>query len=952
MFLPSAVTTLAIILLSVGVRPSEGHLELINNGYEDLVVAISPSVNESDAMDITEAIKRTASEASAVLFKATRQRAFFKDVKILLPMTWTSTAYDQIAFNQHYQSSEIRVDVSNAVYGDQPYTDQPGGCGDPGRYIHLTPDYLVSDEEAAWWGPRPKTLVHEWAKLRWGVFAEIGYPNDPTAPPFFWNSSGVNGAENVSPTYCANQELSGELRDALTNASCTYADGLPDANCRFIPNATQEASSSLMGYHHIKNIVEFCDSDSASNFSHDALAPSRHNLMCEGRSAWDVMGLHPDFDGGANPPAPSISPTKFTVLRQEVVKIALVLDYSSPCMGTSQRIQKLQRAVRRWILYEVPDGIHLGIIKFWGSALPIAQLTEITSQSRRNLASQIDTLLTDGTSIGAGLEKAINDVLKNQNNPVILVVSGSPENRYPFISDNLSKVVESGARVVTVALGNEAEIKLQTLASATGGKAFAVSDDDEGGALDEALLGALAYQPEDSLKDVQVKLHGSTRHTENETVTESFTVDASVGRKLEFRLDTDRAVAFSERPHLIRPNGTQINAITADGVLWIVSLPVAEVGLWAWSLTLAASKNCYIHVSVTAKGREPETLPILSRAWLNVGPYGVDIPSNPVIVYAEIKQGNSPVVDARVRATVTQPSEDLDAVELDLLDNGQGADTQAGDGVYSRYYTVYPGAGRYSVEVQVWGDDYTFVNNGSEKTNQQVLKTPTYCCGSVVPSVPQLGVSTGNFSRTASAGSFQVLAALPAGDLFPPSRVTDLQVSAVPLFLDLAWTAPGDDLDAGAVAGYVIRLSENRSDLVGDSFDAGGNETLLMTLEESANMTELFLEAGQKVTLNLTLEHELESNRTYFVGIRAVDDVGLVSAVSNHAVVVSLEYPSPATPPSSPPLPAWAIFLIVSASLVAVGMVAGGAVYARKKRKRTESDSFGPSARTSISYSA
>lgn len=941
MLLPSAVTTVVIILLSVGVRLSEGRLELVNNGYEDLVVAISPSVNESDAMDIIEAIKQTVSEASAILFKATHQRAFFKDVKILLPMTWASTTYDQIAFNQHFQSSEIRVDVSNAVYGDQPYTDQPGGCGVPGRYIHLTPDYLLNNEEAAWWGPRPKTLVHEWAKLRWGVFAEIGYPNDPTSPPFFWNSSGVNGAENVSPTYCANRELSGELRDALTNTSCSYADGLPDANCRFFPNTTQEASSSLMGYYHIDNIVEFCDSDSASDFSHDALAPSRHNLMCEGRSAWDVMGLHPDFDGGANPPATSSSPTKFTVLRQEVVKIALVLDYSFG-MSNAQRIQKLQRAVKRWILYEAPDGIYLGIIKFWGSAFRSAQLTEITGQSRRNLASHIDTLLNSGTSIGAGLQVAIYDVLKNQNNPVILVVSGSPENEYPYIDDMLSKVVQSGVRVVTVALGNEAEIKLQTLASATGGKAFAVSDDDEGGALDEALLGALAYQPEGSLKDVQVKLHGFTRLAENETVTESFTVDASVGRKLEFRLDTDRAVAFSERPHLIRPNGTRINAITADGVLWAVSLPVAEVGSWIWSLALPAFGNCYIRVSVTAKGREPEILPILSRAWLSVGPYGVDIPNNPVIVYAEIKQGNNPVVDARVRATVTQPSEDLDAVELDLLDNGQGADTQAGDGVYSRYYTVYPGAGRYSVEVQVWGDGYTFVNNGSEKSNQQFLKTPTYCCGSVVPSVPERGVSTGNFSRTVAFGSFQVLATLPAGDLFPPSRVTDLQVSAAPLFLDLTWTAPGDDLDAGAVAGYAIRLSENRTDLEDDSFDARGNETLLLTLEESANMTELLLEAGQKITLNLTLEDELESNRTYFVGIRAVDDVGLVSAVSNPVVVVSLEYPPPPTPPSSPHLQAWAIVLIASASLVAVGMVAGCVAYARKRRLRTATDSIYP----------
>lgn len=54
------------------------------------------------------------------------------------------------------------MDVSNAVYGNQPYTEQPGGCGDPGRYIHLTPDYLTDDTEAAKWGPRGKDDPVKW----------------------------------------------------------------------------------------------------------------------------------------------------------------------------------------------------------------------------------------------------------------------------------------------------------------------------------------------------------------------------------------------------------------------------------------------------------------------------------------------------------------------------------------------------------------------------------------------------------------------------------------------------------------------------------------------------------------------------------------------------------------------------------------------------------------------
>ena len=42
--------------------------------------------------------------------------------------------------------------------------------------------------------------------------------------------------------------------------------------------------------------------------------------------------------------------------------------------------------------------------------------------------------------------------------------------------------------------------------------------------------------------------------------------------------------------------------------------------------------------------------------------------------------------------------------------------------------------------------------------------------------------------------------ALPAGDAYPPSRVTDLKVASVQvnqMTLTIEWTAPGDDLDQG-----------------------------------------------------------------------------------------------------------------------------------------------------------
>ena len=44
-------------------------------------------------------------------------------------------------------------------------------------------EFLVDSSAYGNWG---KVIVHEWAKLRWGVFEEHGYPGDPQFPMFFY----------------------------------------------------------------------------------------------------------------------------------------------------------------------------------------------------------------------------------------------------------------------------------------------------------------------------------------------------------------------------------------------------------------------------------------------------------------------------------------------------------------------------------------------------------------------------------------------------------------------------------------------------------------------------------------------------------------------------------------------------------------------------------------------
>ncbi|XP_047475679.1 calcium-activated chloride channel regulator 4A-like [Penaeus chinensis] len=114
--------------------------------------------------------------------------------------------------------------------------------------------------------------------------------------------------------------------------------------------------------------------------------------------------------------------------------------------------------------------------------------------------------------------------------------------------------------------------------------------------------------------------------------------------------------------------------------------------------------------------------------------------------------------------------------------------------------------------------------------------------------------------------------------------------------LSLTWTATGDDFDTGTVSGYEIRLAHNVTYLHEDTFDSSANATtLLLSVVDSANMTSLLVEAGQKVTLELTLKEEVKYDTPYLVALRAVDEAGNKSLVSN---IVSVMIPTPPAPPA------------------------------------------------------
>lgn len=909
----------------MGVAAADSRTKLVENGYEGVVVGVSQEVDESLGPAIVASITDMFNEASRRLFAATRGRAYFRSVKILIPKSWSFTAVNDTALSENFEDSDVRIDIANSVYKNQPYTQQTGTCGTPGQYIHLTPEYLTDRAQAAWWGPRGKAFLMEWAKFRWGVFDELGYPGDDSFPLFYSNSA---DGGTVYPTYCADTLVEGRMIDKGGRGACGLNEmGDPDDNCRFLPYRSQTASSSLMSYPFIfsDTIVDFCD-EASSDRPHNPHAPTKQNLFCRGKSVWEVMREHPDFADGNNPPTERYVDPEVALVQHVDANYALVLDYSGS-MNDHYRILKLQKTARRWLLHEVADGSEVAIIKFSKHAKLVHGLSRIEgAESRKALAESLDVTADGGTSIGAGLYAAVKKILKGKKNPVILLITDGEENENPRIDHIIDHVIASGVRVVTVAFGEEADPKLERVAQVTGGKTFTVNDIDEGHMLEDAFHGALTYQPPPSRQNATVTIDEKVYRGSGDTASETFLVDFTVGRNLVFRLDTDDRAHVTSSPHLIRPTGGIIGGAEFDpsSFVWTINVPMAEQGEWKWQVGVSGNPEKFVRVKITAQTRDPDIHPITTKAWMSSGAHDVNATTDRVIIYAEVKQGNNPVVNARVIALVTPPNESDRGEVYELLDNGQGADIQAGDGIYSRYMTRYTTTGRYSVKAQVTDGGTAVINRGfltapAQRTRRDLRETieerPPYCCGNIIPLDQENAFNTGTFNRISVAGSVKVIE-IPEGDTQPPSPVRDFKVSLgccsdlgdASHNLTLTWTAPGDDLDDGTVSSYVVRVSTSASDLQEDAFNDAPNDTLVNI---SSAMDGILVRAGEKVTVNVYLD--LDLHQSNYFALRAIDDAGLTSMVSNIDILGSeLLVAAPAVLV----IPVWAIVLIAAILLL------------------------------------
>ncbi|XP_070377420.1 calcium-activated chloride channel regulator 2-like [Dermacentor albipictus] len=503
--------------------------------------------------------------------------------------------------------------------------------------------------------------------------------------------------------------------------------------------------------------------------------------------------------------------------------------------GDHGRIGHLKAAATYFVEVLIPDDLKVGVVTFNTAAHTPFPLTTVSAQTRERIGNIVRDLVPRGsTCIGCALRKALEEFRRNAHRvegSVIVLMTDGGETSGPYMADVLADLVAAGVRINTIALGKEADLELEVLALRTGGKPYALRDgsyNEAAVALESAFLDS-TFALLDHKRPIVI--FEETATVPKEGVAFSVLVDRDLGKGTTVTLSCDGTCSL--KIQLRYPDGRKCNKClttqsTKAGAYITIRIPgTATPGTWTLVVSLCpGSREAQVHVRATSFVVDATVEPVLVRSFVKRTEVNV---ATDAVVYAEVSKGTRLVLHARVTATVIRPRSP-DGIEVELHDNGLGADVTANDGIYSGYFTWFDGVGRYSVSTRVASVDRTVIvsrrmaSGGWPVTTLNSVSSKTFVGRS--SAIPTAGQATGipfshfvyvdrnieeaerrfvfidevpGFVRYAEAGSFRLNVDINPYDI-PPGSVQDLTVENTLVEEDgdhvvfLAWTCPGSHL--------------------------------------------------------------------------------------------------------------------------------------------------------------
>ncbi|KAB5550043.1 hypothetical protein PHYPO_G00049120 [Pangasianodon hypophthalmus] len=779
---------LAIVLLFLSALGPVTTIRLDGNGYTDILLVISPTVPENE--DIINQIKEMIVNGSDYLFEALDHKVFFKEVKILVPPNWTTGKYDR-ATTETFDKGRIRIDDPHPAFGDDPYTHQTQGCGIEAEYIHFTPNFLLNNDLIKVYGPRGRVFVHEWAHLRWGVFDEYNKKE-----PFYLS------AGQIQPTRCT-EEISGQWYEIINQSlrPCqTDEAGKPKSSCEFLPDAVQNTNASIMYMQSLDSVRAFCQEE-----EHNTEAPNEQNEKCS-RKATRTVIFQDSVDKDSlrslkpltsTPPAPT-----FKLIQRGRRVVCLVLDVSGSMHGSRIKLQK--QAATIFLNQIINEQEFVALVTFSTEAQILNRLTLIDKQaSRDNLISKLPTVANGYTYICKGLRKGLEvlrtDDSKTIGDEIIFLTDGEATDK---VQDCFQEAVQSGAIIHTISFGPNADNVLKTMADETDGRFVRADETILSNQLVDAFSSMTISDGNSITQPIQLE---STGKSVTDWFNGTVSVDRTVGNRTTFTLIYERR---APTVYIKSPSGLVYDQRNTTDIANTITFTVpgtAEPGDWQYSFLNSDTSAQQMALTVMSRAAHEDVHPVTVTATMN---QQTSDGTKPMLVLAEVRQKYNPVLEVSVWAYLE--SDTGISVELQLLDNGAGADAFKDDGIYSRYFTKLI-RGKYSLKVRVKNQHGGILS--SPLRHSGALYVPGYIVDGKVelnppkPPVNVEPVDVGSFTRTVTGESFVVERDSTLN--FPPNKITDLTAEIQEDTVLLNWTAPGEDYDQGTAQSYEIRWGED-----------------------------------------------------------------------------------------------------------------------------------------------
>ena len=564
--------------------------------------------------------------------------------------------------------------------------------------------------------------------------------------------------------------------------------------------------------------------------------------------------------------------------------------------------ESLQKALFQFIA-RLPSGANLAIITYGAAAAVSLPPTAITANNReglhgriprRALAHETDSCLDCALKTAFKVMRTASDGQGQGLVEGTLVLATKSTGAQAVSEENVAVVRGSGLPVYAIALtaaDGQSGGGLGELTRLGGSFVIPHSGNNRPKYMSH-LSDALTGIARDASGSRMVACHRDQRvpNVDN-VIAGNFVVEEHLRNDLWIAVtaDDERDVESFE---VLSPTGQKHSFPTYEhGLAYFRLAGAAEPGIWSYTIrlyqTLASHYPVYLEVLGEPAGESEEEAIGLETWHVQSGEAGTD-----VYLYAEVKQGSLPVLDARVVATVTRPLGDdgVETVEVELRDLGTGyPDVTKGDGVYSGYFTdLSRQSGSYQVTVRATHNDG---NARTPKLSASVVADDNVCCGSATP--VSYTIPTGPFTRFVAGSSFFVeqpssfysVGNQGVSDIFPPSRVTDFAFDNYledSLFVTLKWTAPGGDRDRGRAFRYEIRCYTNREALRDANF-----ADMSIPVHASLIPAPEVNGAEQRCTVGVPWPNEV-----FYYAIVAFDEAGNRGKISNTVSVYIKEEPS------------------------------------------------------------